>query len=159
MRFNKTNKEAFASAVLSDIPEIDYITKARKLIIEEAISQLPAPLQKHIEFLKNKHIHISGCGCMYAYVPNNQYKISDQVKEKVKALHKKHVEQGDLREATYQKTLATVWNCKTVKQAKEILPEDLHKFLPDETTGANATTALTTTQLVDSIKQLKALSA
>jgi len=140
--------------VLADLKTENFIEQAQLMLQKDAVLNLPEQLRAHLDFLETKYVHINGCFCMRAAVKNNRYSVSDDMAEKVKNLHDKHVEQRDMISSVSLEIYALLRNCNTAKQAHQLLPESLHKYIPKETERESTATALVTENLSDLIKKI-----
>ena len=141
MNLNKYDKEAFVNAVINDIPQVDYAEQIRKLTVDAAISHLPAVL---VDAMKDPEVaeHIDKSyvyfGNMGMHVPgSNMYTALNQDKdfmEKMKPLEDAREAQAAQIEAMRASIAGMINGCKTLKQAKERLPE-FEKYLPAERDG------------------------
>lgn len=138
MNLNKYDRQAFVRAVMDDVPMINYDELARKKAKETILSFLPAEVQmvyKHYpDYLNTKYIGMPGSlDNFYMPAPDRRV-IKDEAPEvwtELEELAAKKTEQGDKREALRMKLTAIIDSCRTLKQAKERLPE-FEKYLPAE---------------------------
>jgi len=151
---NKSQKEQFVYDVLKSLPHVDFVEQARVLLCNDAIGLLPKELKTYTDYLETCYVSINGGNCMSVRVRNNRYKPSDEIKEQVISLHEKHVEQKAKLKSAENELYALIKSCNSVKRAKEILPEKLHKFLPDEAQKVTSNTALVSENLIKNLEQM-----
>lgn len=147
MRLTKYDRQAFVSAVLDDIPKIDYEAKAHKLIREFAITTFPEELRplvkKYPEFFQDRYVGglPHGLRSMYAKirpdVAGNLKKYSELWDQLVE-LGKQQSEQNNALEKQRAKLEAVISQCSTLKVARERLPE-FDKYLPQDKPNSVAT--------------------
>jgi hypothetical protein len=154
MKLNKTQKEVMVRAIIADLKTEDFISQAQSLIQKDAISKLPEPLRAHLDYLSTQYVHVDGCRCMRVAVKNNNYRIPLAIQEQVTALHEKHVAQTDMVNQAKREIEALLHSCNTDKQAIQLLPENLHKYIPKEDVKENQSTALVSENLSNLINQI-----
>ena len=155
MKLLRHHKEAFVLAVLVDIPKVDYAEKARELLTEEAISQLPEILQdkQYLPYLEMSWVNINKARCISnTKVPNARYSPSKVMIDKLIAMHELHEKQEASKREIESSLTALIETCNTLKTAKETLPKELYKYLPSEAQIANPATMLQTTSLMEKIR-------
>ena len=152
MNLNKYDREAFVRAVMDDVPSTDYVTQMRDLGAKTVIASLPPEvkgvLEKHPEYLERGGVVMPGSGNLYMVRPNPRV-LRDgypEVWAELVELESKNREQAARREALEAKLKAIIEGCRTLKQAKERLPE-FEKYLPAER-GVTGTTNLPVANLV-----------
>lgn len=155
MKLNKMQKQSIVRAILADIKQVDYHEQAQKVFYDEAVSQLPEVLRgkEYLSYLENERVRVYECYCLSGIVPNNKYVISEEVKAKILELRNLHVEQTSKKDELETKLHQTFYSFNTLKSAKEILPEELHKYLPKE----NAVTAGVPMVMANLMGDLKAM--
>lgn len=138
MKLTKTDKVAFVSAVIQDVPKIDYQEQYRNLVLEDSIAQLPEKIQaiardkdlRH--FIRTDSYWRSGMGGVTAFVGRgNSYDVSVALAPKIAEVIHLHREQADRLDAIRSKVGAAIEPCTTLKMALERLPE-FAKYLPEE---------------------------
>jgi hypothetical protein len=140
MKLTRADKDAFTSAVVQDIPKIDYEEQYRKLVYEDAISQLPEKIQaiaKDVSlnrFLATRIVWgrgSLGTISVFAARESGEYKPSStEVASKINALVRASREQEDRLVETQRKVRGAIEPCTTLKMALERLPE-FAKYLPE----------------------------
>ena len=158
MKLTNELRNTFINDVLNKLKNVDYRSQVQELLNKESFSQLPEVLQQKefLHYFENKRIYFdgAGAGCMGAYhVKNMEYIPSDKIKLEVKELHKLFELQRDKKNIVENQLHAMIYSASSLKQAKEIVPIDLHKYLPSEEIK-KANTALVTTELMDNLKDL-----
>lgn len=152
MNLNKYDREAFVRAVMDDVPSTDYVTQMRDLGTKTAVASLPPEVQvvleKHPDYLERGSVGMPGRNSLYMVRPS--YRILQdgypEVWAELVELESKNREQAARREALEAKLKAIIEGCRTLKQAKERLPE-FEKYLPAER-GVTGTTNLPVANLV-----------
>ena len=138
MKLTRTDKDAFISAVIQDIPKVDYQEQYRALLQEDAIAQLPAKIQAIARDKELRHFLrtgvIWGRGNMSSVAVyeghGTNFKPTPAVSEKVDQLIQLRREQGQRLEDMRLKLNAAIAPCATLKMALERLPE-FAKYLPE----------------------------
>lgn len=149
---NKSQKEQFVQDVLKSLKVVDYIEMARLLLVKDAESKLPDDLKNYIDYLETTYVNIYGASCMSVRVRNNRYVASEEIKSQVKSMHDLHIEQKQKLKSMEIEIYQLIKNCNTLKKAKEILPEKLHKFLPPEAEKSSTSTAIVSDNLIKSLE-------
>jgi hypothetical protein len=157
MKLTNTMRDDFVNKVLNGLNNIDYISQVQELLNKDALSKLPKVLQgkdtQH--YLEKKRIYFYDFGCMGAwYVRNTEYEASDEIKEKIKELHALFEAQREGKREAKSQLYAMIQSVTTLNRAKEVIPEDLHKFLPSENVPKVNEFALTTPELMSNLKSL-----
>lgn len=141
MKLTVADRNAFVNAAMGDVPKIEYQAQVQKLIADDAFKQLPKPIQDivkkgdYVEYLEGRWFYMEGQRCLGTvkiYNIRGGYEPTVEVKEKVNELHGLHEAQSKNHKDLRDKLQATIYACTTLKMAKERLPEELHKYLPQE---------------------------
>lgn len=140
MKLNKYQKEAFVSAVMQDIPSVDYVEQFRVLVQGDALSQLPDAIKLIVkdtnlsQYITLTYVYLDGCRCMGRVAIFNcqgAYKCSDEIRAKCLELHDLFEAQNEARHNIRYKLESAISSVSTLKQAKQLMP-DLIKYLPQE---------------------------
>lgn len=147
-KLTKSDRDAFVSAVLNDIPRTDYDKMARDLVLKASKDALP-------DVLKNNWIEVQpyiaqtyywmpdGLGTCAGYAQHSasaRYATTafPEVSDRVKDIAAKARQQRAEREATKRELMTAIASCTTLKQAKQRFP-DLVKYLPADREPAKTT--------------------
>lgn len=143
MNLNKFDRQAFVRAVMDDVPMTDYQDIARKKAKETVISLMPKEVQavynNHPSYLNSSGVSLPGM-LENIYMPTPSYSViknsAPEVWAEMVEMEIKLQKQNTQRKALEEKITAIIEGCRTLKQAKERLPE-FEKYLPAErgTTG------------------------
>ena len=144
MKLTKIDREAFVRAVMQDVPKVDYMEQARKLVLDDSIEQLPPQLRQFA--LDNKTSGFLRTDNFYTYQGFQQsFTVfagrggSFSLTKKSQAAYDKLVDQYKAqkaqREALKERSQAVITGCTTLKTAKERLPE-FEKYLPQDREGS-----------------------
>lgn len=155
--------KAFTRAVIADIPKIDYHEQMQKLLQEQVLVNAPPEVLKLYrtapQYLVQRMVHIEGFGG-YVYVrglpssddddgheqewpPEVQVKLDELVKASAAQRHKlKEMENLLSRQLSV---------CRTVERARDLLPAELVKYLPQ----GDAPPPDRTVPAVDVVEKLK----
>jgi hypothetical protein len=139
MKLTKFHKEAFVSAVMADVPKIDYQALIEVAVHEDVVRYLPDVFKEPYKDLKLRpFLHSSyhdsyrpSCAGLYSittvldYVPT---KTGIPILEKLK---KQATSQYDSLNDIRSKVAGTIEACSTVKMAREMMPK-FEKYLPVE---------------------------
>lgn len=136
MRLTTSMRDAFIRAAMDDVPSVDYQEEIRKLVMDDAISQLPESIKKIYKDPKTKDFVYTGYThqMVTVYVPmekNKEYVPSEKVKERLVEIKALEREQQNSRTELRQKLKGVAYGCNTRKQLLELLPE-FEKYLPSE---------------------------
>ena len=159
MNLNKYDKQAFVTAVMDDVPCVDYDEQAKKLVHDWALTQMPkevlAVYKKHPAWFKTEYTYMPG-GLSDTFIPHQDGR--RVVQNDAPELWAKLVELGVAAETQNDnmrdlrlRLEATIESCRTLKQAKERLPE-FEKYLPTER-GTTGCTNLPVANLVADLMQ------
>jgi hypothetical protein len=139
MKLTKDDKQAFVSAVMDDVPQIDYNELARKLIMDWAIAKLPDYVKRAYDegWVETKHVSTPGL-LSYVYAPLQervcQEDMPAELWAQLEVLADAMKEQKEKLRQLNESVAASITGCSTLKQAKERLPE-FEKYLPADRDG------------------------
>ncbi len=162
MRLTKTDKDAFVRAAMAAVPQIDYKEQAEKVLIADAVAQMPPELgalyETHRPYFNHKPHYCAfgdgNNGTFYIPAPGCRFFASEQAKIEYTRLSNLAREQrAKFLEVQWQLD-AAIQPCTTLKRAKEVLPPELHKFLPAE---RDVKTANVPAVVVDVVGAMKAM--
>lgn len=138
MRLTKSDKDAFVTAVVQDIPQIDYKEQVRALIYEDSIAQLPVKLQPIARDKTLSHYLETGTywrtsfGSIRVFEPRGgNFTPSKEVQRKADELCTLHSEQETRLTEARGKLRGAIEACTTLKSALERLPE-FETYLPKQ---------------------------
>lgn len=156
MRLTKTVKDQIISAIMADIPEVDYDTLIQDTAIKEGLKTVPPEIMR----LKDKYPEWIN-GEKYFYVPNfrgiclwhsSDSKSIETTKGIIAPLVKKYKDQLDERKTMRAKLEASFANITTDTKFAELFP-DFVKYMPSEVKPATGF-AVATTEVLDGLKKL-----
>jgi phosphoglycolate phosphatase-like HAD superfamily hydrolase len=138
MRLTNYRRDAFVSAVMADVPCINYQEQAEKLITDDAYNQMPAEVKAvfdnkltthwlHTKFYYFRSMVFSSV----AFKAPENYEPTPETREKLVALNEAKAKQQATHNDLKNKLVAAIYSVTTVKAARELLPEFLD-YLPDE---------------------------
>jgi hypothetical protein len=139
MKLTRTDKDAFVSAVIQDIPKIDYEEQYRVLVVEDSIACLPEKVQaiardkslKHF-ISTTTHWHRGNMPTVTVFTGRGgSYTPSSEVAPKLAEIARLHREQEERLNLMRQSLNASISACTTLKMALERLPE-FAKYLPEQ---------------------------
>jgi hypothetical protein len=172
MNLNKTHKARIVRDIMADIPVIDHSAQAQALLQAKAVEKMPAevravydnPDMRHWLATRyaSHHTHLSGS---YVFWQNKRgagdwlyasrcerngdpedRELLTEVQEPMFALARAAEEQWKARRSMEEKLETVLRGIRTLKQAKTLLEQELHKYLPEEppkdNKPAQASTAL-----------------
>jgi hypothetical protein len=142
MKLTKLHRQAFVTAVMQDVPQIDYETQAHKLAKECSIEYLPPQLRS---FALDKELsrflctestwfrhHTTGISNTMVFTDrHHSFRLKDEDQAKMDAILDAAERQIKDRNALKEKITGVIEGCTTLKSAKERLPE-FEKYLPKE---------------------------
>lgn len=140
MNLNQFDRQAFVRAVMADVPMIDYQEQANAIAKAAMLNALPkevlAAYKLHPELISHEQVHLPN-GFTSVRVPckSDNWRALERNHQEVWAelttLVGKAREQSEAREGLKEKLTAAIGACRTLKQARERLPE-FEKYLPTE---------------------------
>lgn len=147
MRLTQTVRQAFVRAVMDDVPEINYQDQAKKVVMADAESQLPAAIREAWKDPASA-VFINSCYCGMPYglssiggVPRargTDFKLSQKASSEVKAIAELAQAQKKTRAELKAKIEAVAESATTSKKLAELLPELAKYMPPDQETLAKA---------------------
>jgi len=145
MRLTKTIREAFVRAAMQDVPKPeDFEAQARKLVIEDSISKLPAIIQplarnNELRFCIRTSSYWFGRGVFSSvtvFEPHGtNYQPSPDVTAALRVLMDKANAESEMLRGLEQKLTGAVNSCTTRKALVTMLPE-FEKYLPADEAAA-----------------------
>lgn len=157
MKLTQTIRQAFVSAAMQDVPQIDYRAQAQALVTEAARMQLPPKVRaiyddKNLRhFVETTSFYAVG---QYVYVPmgkGERLKLNDADQKKLDALVEANKAQDERRFDLQQKLHACALACTTRKALVEMLPE-FEKYLPADEAAANRALPVVANVVTDFMK-------
>ena len=142
MKLTVSDKDAFVSAVMADVPSIDYAAEMWKLVEPHVVAQMPLKIKAVYE---DKDLR----GCLQnckVFLPSHIWVIYQPIGqdfrpekdaalwEQLVALDNLHVEQENARRVLHSKLCVAIRSLKTLAQLKKALPE-FEKYMPTEVTA------------------------
>ena len=144
MRLNKSDKDAFVSSAMDDVPKVDHDTAAKKLVIDCLKANVPVDIQnaitKYPDWFGSEHVlmppNISG---FYTTLTPRRVRWQDVVTDpkdvaKMQELAAAAKEQHQSRTVLEGSLRSTIEGFSTLKSALAALPE-FAKYLPTERDG------------------------
>lgn len=133
-RLTNYERDAFISAVMDDVPHIDYNEIARKALQNKAVSMLPPKVRAlHKEFghlFNSVHLYaVPGALGDVAVVGETRTLVLDEMKKDVtfwksiEELGQAVRTQRDARKALESKIKAAIYGCTTIEKAHAVMPE------------------------------------
>ena len=161
MQLNKTEKSTIVRKIMADIPFTNYGKIIRDLVQAAAYRLMPDEVKAIYDnedlrqFLAQRHCiaygsHTGSVGNIYWWGPHSYSsfylnrphqhshedkltrKLLDEVQVPVAEAVRRAEEQGKARESMERKLTTMLAGIKTLKQAKDMLEVELHKYLPEE---------------------------
>ena len=87
-------------------------------------------------------------------VRNNRYDPSEEIITQLKVIHDAHEEQAEQFKKVKSTIRGVIYGVTTIENAKLILDESLHKYLPVKVDAKSPANQLVTTELMDNLKNL-----
>lgn len=143
MRLTNYDKNAFVRAVMNEVPKIDYQKQLDEVILLDSRLQLEPEVQvvhanPKTRMRLERRLHYaegrgSNLGGTYIYgFTYSKYTASKEAGTKIIEIGTNADDQADTRATIEEKVRGMINACGTLKKAKELLPEELHKYLPAE---------------------------
>lgn len=154
MKLTKTMRDAFVRAAMDDVPKIDYDEQQRKLVVDDAISQLPPKVRAiYNDEATKPYVHTT-----YAYrlggfsVPSaGSYEASESVRVEYARIEGLAKSQNDARNELCGKLNGCAASVTTRKALAELLPE-FEKYLPVDEPAAIRTLPVVQNVVADFVK-------
>ena len=156
MRLTKTIKDQIISAIMADVPEVDYDTLIQDTAVKEGLKTVPPEIMrlkdKYPEWIKGEN---------YFYIPNfrslcilhsSDSKSVENTKGIIAPLIKKYNDQVYERKTMKAKLEASFASITTDTKFAELFP-DFVKYMPSEVKSATGF-AVATTEVLDGLKKL-----
>lgn len=146
VRLTNYMRQAFVSAVMNDVPQIDYRTQIQKYVEKEAAALVPEELRpmvvKYPAWFSTRRYFFDAWGSVYAIIPEEKVTFPESVKNEVRRLSRLHDAQAEARRELERKLNSVALGCTTKKRLEDSLPE-FKKYLPaDEVAACRSVPAL-----------------
>jgi hypothetical protein len=156
MRLTNTIRDAFIRAAMADVPKIDYQEKTIKVVMEDAIAQLPPKVRaiyKDKDLSRFVKTEDSYFGNAYVRVPcgGGDFRLTTDTAAKVQELKEADKSQNDRNQELSQKLRAVAYSCQTRKALVDALPE-FEKYLPEDEAAACRTLPAVANVVSDFVK-------
>ena len=152
MKLTNTLRQAFVSAAMNDVPNIDYTEQIRSIVNKQVARFLKIagldkadPTRLVEQYCRIKGRHYSARGLTY------DERTSIENNEEIQALAAKSKEQSDARSNLEFSLKSALAACNTSKQAIEAFPE-FEKYLPADESKAIRSLPVITNVFSDFVK-------
>ena len=132
-RLTNYQRDAFVTAVIDDIPKVDYDESMRKFLQAFAVTQLPEklkPLYKlYPEFFEHNTIYTPSCFSNVSVVCADSKELKDKLEQSVEAhqqyeaLTELYNSQRETISALRAKVRGMIYSVISVEKAHELMPE------------------------------------
>lgn len=142
MKLTNTIRDAFVRAAMNDVPTVDFEEQYRKLMIDDAVAQLPPAVRKLWDNKATRdYVNLTMVGSRYsgfnAYVPGmRDYRPSAEATDKGAVLAKELEAQEDTQRQLRANLKSAAYSVSTRKALVDMLPE-FEKYLPADEAAAN----------------------
>jgi len=138
MKLTNSDRDAFVSAVMSDVPLVDHSEQARKIVLAAAAAKLPKELKPiwadtNLRGFIGTSEHFS---MPYPLGTARVPPVTFTPPKELEGLAEAAKAQSSTRDALRRKVRAVISGCSTLKQATERLPEFV-KYLPWDRNGSS----------------------
>jgi hypothetical protein len=156
MRLTNIIRDAFVRAAMDDVPQVDYYEQLRKLITEDAVSQLP-PKVRAIYNDKALRQHLNH---EYAYRYHGNFNIPTtdrnfRLSDAAKSIYDKTKEANDAQQTRRAELRSKLKSCAYAVATREalvkLLPE-FEKYLPADEEKAIRTLPVVANVVADFVK-------
>lgn len=139
MRLTHQMRAAFVRDVLSKLPHENYEERIRRIVMEDAISQLPKAFQElyadgNTREYVNQSYYSPGHSLSSLYIPmktGDRFQLSLKAGAAVDRLKVAKQRQKERDERLKEKLMGVAQSCNTTAQLREALPE-FAKFVPED---------------------------
>lgn len=147
MRLTKADRSAFVSAVMDDVPQVDYHEMVRKEVQQWGFNALPEELKplvkQYPDYFNKRYIGTPyGCPGVYCICPSefsyDELENSPDKWAQLVELGKLHSAQASTRNELQTNVQGLIRTCTTLKQAQERLPEFIKYLSTDREPSALA---------------------
>lgn len=144
-RLTETMRKAIATAVLNDVPKVNYHDTYRKVYEEECLRLAPEGIRRLIQegtederdWLNVQYVHPFGAvDSFVTFAPRRKGRedidehFGDKAIRDLKWIMAEADAQREIRRELYDRVLGALRGCRTYRQVRERLP-DLAGYLPD----------------------------
>lgn len=158
---NLTNfiRDSYVRAVMNDVPQVDHAEKMRKLILDDAVAQLPPKVRAiwndettrnfvNIQWHDGRY---SSTSLMAPAASTVAFKLTEKTETKVAQLAAVAETQDETRKTLHAKVRAAAYSVRTRKALVKLLPE-FEKYLPADETAALRTLPAVANVMADFVK-------
>lgn len=157
MKLTNTIRDAFVRAAMNDVPEIDFEEQYRKLMLDDAVAQLPPSVRKMWNDKATRDyvgtVNVGNrYGGFHASVPGlRDHKPTAGAQDKGATLYAQHEKQYAERRALESKVKNAAYAVSTRKALADMLPEFV-KYLPADEAAANRSVPVVANLVADFVK-------
>lgn len=156
MKLTNTIRDAFIRAAMNDVPQIDYQEKTIKVVLDDAISQLPIKVRAIYKdgelssFIRHRNKYF---GCAYVAIPakDDDFELTGAAKKLVSQFDIASDLQGKNHAELSKKLRAVAYSVGTRKALADALP-DFEKYLPADEAAACKTLPCIANVVTDFVK-------
>jgi|GEM_PF-1598848 len=142
MKLTNTIRDSFVRAAMNDVPQVDYQESIRKLLLDDAVSQLPAAVRTLWKSDSTRRYvgtfwygsRWSGSGAQLPGI-ESVFKVSAEVANKAAELARAEKEQEGIRASLKSQLKSAAHSVTTRKALAALLPE-FEKYLPADEAAA-----------------------
>lgn len=138
MRLTNYQRDAFISAIMNDVPKIDYQTQAEAIAKEDAYNQMPVKVKEAfndktlLPYFHKQYFYFRGMNfCSVTIYAPEGFDVGADAKTKLHELNDLKNSQQENRNALESKLRGAIYSVSTLKAARELLPDFLD-YLPEE---------------------------
>lgn len=156
MKLTNLMRDSFIRAAMDDVPKIDYSEQISKLILEDAVSQLPPKIRaiyndkQFGHYIHRDRVYVGGAG---RHLPKgaDNFKAKPETLTKVTELEAKTNAQSTHMSELRSKIRGCAYACNTRKALLDLLPE-FEKYLPADEAAACRTLPVVANVVSDFVK-------
>lgn len=155
MKLTNTIRDAFIRAAMADVPDVDYQEKTIKVVMADAVAQLPPKVKAFYKEFP-QFVRHDGCyfGNAYVSVPcakGEHFKLSEKSAAQVEQLKSDLDAQNQRNKELRDKLRAVAYSVNTRKALADALPE-FEKYLPADDAAACRTLPVVANVVADFVK-------
>lgn len=159
MKLTNSIRDSYVRAVMNDVPQIDNSEKMRKIVLADAVAQLPPKVRAlWNDEATRSYVNIDWYGGRYSgtsvEVPASSatsFALTDKAAAAVAELTAAAKNQDNTRAALAQKIKAAAYSVHTREALVKLLPE-FEKYLPIDETAALCTLPAVANVMADFVK-------
>lgn len=154
MQLTTITRRALVSAIMDDVPSVDYDQQINDLLMKASIAKMPPAVKKvyksNRDWIIEKRHHFDAVGSVYLPLPEGEG-LPEAVHKELQRLGALRAEQNADRRDLQEKLRTVIEGARTDAQFRKMLPE-FENYLPKNEDGADRQLPIIANLITDFVK-------